>query len=384
MKINLTKSQSLALSKLHDFINSKRHEIILTGSPGYGKSFLIEILEREYNVVKTATTNKAAEIIDGITIYSYLGLALKNNYLTGEQFIDYKKAKYVYDKIIVIDECSMINKELYVALQTYVSPKTKIVYVGDYYQLPPVNGSFTVFSLVQKGVEMVELTEPCRTPNDDILSLCSNLKNSISSNTIFKQYASSENIKIITPNDESLLSFRPLKDKYLSFTNNNVIANNTKLRRLFNKPDYFEEGDYFVCKSVVDSINGYYSTKIEFIEQIKNMKELSEDLHLITTSKDGVFKIYLDPYKYKSKLNELAENARKTKKWHDYFKFKENVLDVRDVYSSTVHSSQGSSYRNVFIDIRDIYRCSEKSQISRLMYVAVSRAKEKVYIVNAY
>ena len=100
----------------------------------------------------------------------------------------------------------------------------------------------------------------------------------------------------------------------------------------------------------------------------------------------GSYKVFLTPFTYTKRLNELADIAKKTvnpkerrEKWKEFFNFKNSILDIRDIYASTVHSAQGSTYRNVYIDLRDLWTCPNKRELQRLLYVAVSRAKENVY-----
>ena len=370
-----TRSQKYAYDELIKFINSNEREIIITGSPGYGKSYLINELSKKVYITLTATTNKASDVIKGITTYSLLGLTLKDNYKTGDTVIDYSLARVIRDSVIVIDECSMITTKLYDALNDYAI-NCKLIYVGDYYQLPPVKDNFNIFD---RGIRMIELTDPCRTDKSDILSLCSSLKNAISLNTKFRSYVQSDNIVFLNYEDfiKRLETFVPVNDKILAHTNDAVIKLNKIVRGVFGKSDLIGEGDYVLCKSVVDSYN---PTRIEEMKQIKSILRNNRDgTTRITTYDGGKYNVFLDQYKYKNHLNELADAAKESGRWKPYFDFKNSVLDIRDVYAGTVHSSQGSTYNNVFIDVCDIYKYSN-NDLMRLMYVAVSRAKEKVYL----
>ena len=58
----------------------------------------------------------------------------------------------------------------------------------------------------------------------------------------------------------------------------------------------------------------------------------------------------------------------------------EEFIDVRPIYSSTVHKSQGSTYDNVFLHIEDLSACPTYTDIPRLLYVALTRARNNVYI----
>ena len=75
--------------------------------------------------------------------------------------------------------------------------------------------------------------------------------------------------------------------------------------------------------------------------------------------------------------NLLKKYAAK-KQWRDFFEIKDTWLDLRSVYASTVHKSQGSTYETVFIDLADIGKNYIASDVARLLYVATSRASKKV------
>lgn len=116
--------------------------------------------------------------------------------------------------------------------------------------------------------------------------------------------------------------------------------------------------------------------------------------------------------RYVSLSNDLI-NAAKTssaklraQRWREYYAFKEGVLLLCDIkipqgdgsyktiysrnidygFSITTHKSQGSTYDTCMVDVTDI--CFDKygnfrdnaEQINRMLYVACSRAKNKLYL----
>ena len=66
--------------------------------------------------------------------------------------------------------------------------------------------------------------------------------------------------------------------------------------------------------------------------------------------------------------------------WGMYYAFKECVLDYRFSYAENTHKAQGRTYPVVFIDLPDLFTASNPDTIRRLVYVAFSRASEKVYV----
>ena len=49
-------------------------------------------------------------------------------------------------------------------------------------------------------------------------------------------------------------------------------------------------------------------------------------------------------------------------------------------YCITSHKSQGSSYNNIFVDIKDINKCIDDVERRQMQYVAISRTFNDVYI----
>ena len=132
------------------------HSILLTGSAGTGKSYTIKyIIEYLNNANKkyaiTASTGTAAVIIGGQTLHSFLGLGLGtgsvkeilNNILKNESILNLD--------VLIIDEISMIDKELFEKISIILSiiksndkffGNIQLILVGDFCQLAPVKGKY--------------------------------------------------------------------------------------------------------------------------------------------------------------------------------------------------------------------------------------------------
>lgn len=111
---------------------------LLTGDAGTGKSYVIhkitEILGNE-KVIKITPTNKSALNIRGQTIHRFLRLD-KDGKIPKKTI---EKIKNIGLELIIIDEISMINKELW-KLLLLLKEETKISFllIGDEKQLPPI------------------------------------------------------------------------------------------------------------------------------------------------------------------------------------------------------------------------------------------------------
>ena len=112
----------------------------------------------------TATTNKAAEVLEFATgrttqtIHSFLNLTLYEDYESGKTKLNKNPRTWVVheQKIIFIDECSMIDSQLFNIIGEGTH-QCKIVYVGDRNQLAPVTEKLS--PVYQQGYQMFELTE---------------------------------------------------------------------------------------------------------------------------------------------------------------------------------------------------------------------------------
>ena len=84
-----------------------------------------------------------------------------------------------------------------------------------------------------------------------------------------------------------------------------------------------------------------------------------------------------------SQAAALIKSYAKAKDWQTYFQLKDELCDFRPNHALTVHKSQGSTYENVFIDLSDVGKNKQASEIARLMYVAATRASKKLYLYGA-
>jgi len=139
----------------------KGENIFLTGPAGTGKSVTLnKIIEfcnsKNIKFGVTATTGTAAFLIGGKTLHSYLGIGLgKESAKDIYEYVRYK-LKYTADKlrdisVLIIDEISMLEGELYDKISKYLSyirrdPKPfgglHLVITGDFCQLEPVSGDY--------------------------------------------------------------------------------------------------------------------------------------------------------------------------------------------------------------------------------------------------
>jgi ATP-dependent DNA helicase PIF1 len=141
-----------------------KKSFFLTGKAGTGKStvtnIIIKILTKKYGnekkIAKTASTGLAASNINGITLHSFSSIGVNKGFdkIIEELYYEqneYRLNRWLYTKILIIDEISMINKdtfELVDQVAKYIFNNDKpfgglqVIIVGDFSQLPPVEGKF--------------------------------------------------------------------------------------------------------------------------------------------------------------------------------------------------------------------------------------------------
>ena len=404
----LTEQQQKAREQLANFIlDPHQKEIILTGSPGTGKSYLLQDLtgilkeidalnrmgfEIPYKkIVNTATTNKASRLINGKTIHSILMIKPQKDTSTGKDVLRRQGIPNISGNIFFIDECSMIGDDLYEFIQSDIlEKKNKIIYVGDKNQLPPVNSTFNIFNT---DIPQVELTELIRFNHEDVKQLIMDCRDHIDCPTIdnfIMNIQPSENIQIVHDEDiaDVFLSMEE-NDRILGHTNKCVDLMNGALRSLKNQPNYIQEGDLVVCKSALPSTPMNRKTYVEEIKTISTIQNAPESgmCYVTFTDASGRYKTFYNPDQYEPVVKELYKKCAKKHDFYEYACFCENVLKLRFCQSATIYSAQGSTYDKVFINIEDLYTTTKYGKPivdpalrSRLFYVAASRAKEKIYL----
>lgn len=359
----------------------------------------------------SATTNKAASIYENAsTIHSLLNLKLKNDLNTGNTYLEESQnTRYTIDTlrncVIFIDECSMINEELYSYLDQVLNNKrVKIIYIGDKNQLPPVNSKFSIFNL---GIKQVELEEPVRYKDKDLKELADILKSNVETGLFSPIHIPNNSSTLYWLNadefqkevDSYFKEYSP-DNKILAYTNEQVNAYNNYIQALRNTKSYLVKDRFYILNTsfsgsdlkyrlVKLSIPSGTEIIIKNISRTKRSKQREEQILLTTKIKVPLVEVTfmlngtlstviatIDPVALKKAINVVA----KAKKWPLYFFFRDEILNLSPGDALTVHKSQGSTYKNVFIDLNDICSCRKENELQRLLYVACTRASEKVFL----
>lgn len=382
----LNNDQQNAAHELNNFLNSDEKEFCLTGQAGTGKSYMLHHILGD-KAIYCATTNKAASVLrlltgSADTIHSLLSLTVRNDFKTGKTYLTRNpRATAIRKAIIVIDEASMIDKHLYKIIEEMCS-ESKIIYVGDDAQLPPVQGG--VFSVFNKGISTISLTQVMRSIDTPVIT---NLSTALRAGVfnghnihISEQFPSIVYLsggQAFEKVNELVKSGQWRNCVLLSYTNARAIEATGAIRRAADKPIDLLPGDSVIVNSAFKVDDGYIQT-----DSILVIKEIfpingSEDLIMVSTD-IGDFLTYRD----NSKLQQLITAASSAKDWPEYFRLKETYIDLRHAEALTIHKSQGSTFDTVFVDIGSLANCQNPNTRRRLLYVACSRARNQLFLVK--
>ena len=422
MDYNLNQGQKAAAEAFFEFLFDQSQDgFIISGPAGVGKTYLMgyiidETMNRYHEMCQllgmppdytsiemTATTNKAAEQLANAThrptstIHSFMNLKVIDDFDTGVSKLQKTKEWMVHEKrIIFIDECSMVDKELFRILGEGTH-KCKIVYVGDHNQLAPVMEKLS--PIYQQNYPFFELTEPMRNSGQPaLMAICQQLRETVETG-IFKpiqivpgviDYLDGPFMELAIANH--FMAQNPT-ERILAYTNKKVIAYNDHIRTMRGLGDSLIQGDLLVNNNAI-TLGKPRGTMLRVEEGITVMRNkgpasVSIDavhnvdllIEYIDIQSDlGAFYTDVPVPTDKHHFRELMNYYKNKKMWERFFYLKNGFPDFRPRDAATVHKSQGSTYDAVFIDLADIATCTHADQAARMLYVAFSRARNRVFL----
>jgi len=409
--------------------------VALSGAAGTGKTYLttaiVEYLHTKYRVTITAPTHKALKVlafnmynndiknISSKTIHSFLNIKLFTDYDKGIQKFVPDKEKKDTEKtdILVVDESSMVSDDLYGFIMDAIEQDRikAVLFVGDYYQLLPVDsGKNSVFDVRHQYT----LKEIVRQAKDSyIIKIASEARNIIKSEnykelqTFFKENMDAKlsffhNQDAFLEDFYSTVDWEASEQVVASFRNADVDSYNRVIRAKYwnekGKTDLpaLLAGDKIVFQSAY-SIGGVlkYSNNDEITLSYAEKKhsdilnidywecrdtdeiELQEIIKIVDPQSVSIFN---------DKLTMISKRARKEKDykkrkemWKTFFELKEFFADVKYTFASTIHKLQGSTYETVYIDLFSLAhnKYINFDQLYRLVYVAMTRASKDIKIL---
>lgn len=424
--MSLTKDQQTILDKIVDSVSESYYQkdtesrmFSITGNAGTGKSYLTSkiatALDEKYISVKlTAPTHKAAavlrELITGLevsTIHSHLCLKVTEDTNTGVRSLsadrDFKPGRA---DVLLVDEFSMIDNELFQHIIRFLNTGyvKYVVFIGDHYQLPPVNNEFSILDEVPIENQMFLyeiLRQAADNPVIQLSAICvDHIKKAKSKQSLINEiiaFGTHEQIKYYNQKEEFFEAFIADQNDnsvILSYTNNAVYQNN-KIARIFKKgeniPDYVQ-GDRLIFQDMykLDS-NTFQNNQEVVVKKSTLAKDAKYDVNYwnLFTDCGKVKAIAGDSLTHwndiiKRMANDAViekDNQLRRQKWAMYFRIKKKFADTKLHYSSTIHKSQGSTYPNVYLDLTAM-NYLENNIFCRLAYVGITRTSNQLHLLS--
>lgn len=350
---------------------------IITGGPGVGKTTTINGLINSYmdlfpdkKIALAAPTGRAAQrmwditMIEARTIHKLLDF---KPFSAGDDNSGATKDKEnpIDADLIVVDEMSMVDTELFYLLLQAIRTGTTVLLIGDKDQLQSVSPGNILYDLLKcKMFEVYQLTKVYRQKGDNTIidnayKILNGKMDFIKNDKFEIKQAETEKEAIDCIVDKfnewyakkdlkKIQILTPIKGGECGTTQiNTVIAKIIRKEVPTGTPVYhFGKNSYTVGDKVIFHKNNYdkdyYNGDIGYVTNIiKNGIEV-----------------------------EVGEEIKKVTG--------DALKDVTLAYSITMHKSQGSEFEDIIIMLPDTY----KNMLNRnLLFTAVTRAKRRVLIV---
>ena len=444
--------QTKALDNLDTFVKAPRDKsekyqstFVLVGAAGTGKTTIVKkILELNPNkkVVGAAVSNAAKNVLNNslrkgnvTTIASLVGY--KENRATGKYELDPKfelaKSPIKKAEILIIDETSMISKEMMAAIYNLAPANCKIIFMGDNKQLPPIGekDDSQTFNAATKPEYNAKLTQRMRQDEDSpIIGLSdiigANIEKALNE---IKRRVISRRISDFNPITNKGLLFAGVnefyselkKDLLADIQNTKIIGYTNALRETMNNTAreliWGEQGaknEYNIGEILVANdlkydrgiINGEYykvtsvtpsptAVNIEVLNVVNGQARISPmsfpgyrlAVEVISDGDNFGKTIYLNlPTKEsKTAIDRYQKSYADNKQWGIFYRNRDVLFDVDYGYAITSHKAQGSTINNAYVMEDDIVDSQmSNKEVNQSLNVAVTRPRNKAVIYSQY
>ena len=376
--ITYAKKQKEAL-----FYFLKSSVMILTGGPGTGKSTIVHALLKIYTslypedrIGLVAPTGRAAKRlteltgIEACTIHRLLKWDLHTNTFA------INKTNPLDINVLIIDEFSMVDCLLLSKLFDAGRNIDKILFIGDYYQLPSVAPGNVLKDLIEAGVKTIELDEIFRQAKDSgIIQLAHHIiNNEIDDIDLFSQYQD--------------INFFPM-------LNYDVIKN---VKTIVNKAleEGYDTSDIQVLAPMYHGVAGIDALN-DALRDVFNPKDQCVDSYKIGRIEYRIgdkilqLKNRVDDNVFNGDIGILIDICRK-----DNFEYLQDTLivdfdgniveytsqnfnTITLAYCMSIHKSQGNEFKIVIMPVLSDYYIMLRRN---LLYTAITRAKQSLFILG--
>jgi hypothetical protein len=451
----LNHEQKELKEKIIDFLNSSEKGYFgIYGAGGTGKSYTICRCLDNYNgkVLFLGATNKVTNVLKNSligsgykkiplikTIDSFLKFKIEKDYFN-QNTITYKfPSPTDIPNLIIIDEISLISFQKFNLLER-LKDKCKLILLGDYLQLPPIEEERQNITRNEDGFQVSKIFTSIPKENTFTLTIQNRQKTDSDLGKMINSFRDFMHVNInpITlakkKNNCLDILYYDIYDKELKETikNNNCVAvcfknlsvlnfnwliGSTKSMRkdyrlneinigddLMFDQFYIHKQTKFYTSNIVKVVNIEKNCSEKFIIKEKMVKTIiynkitiiDEDgeeavirfIHggLYGMNGGGLSSSVYGQRKTYSEHIKQGKNVNENKKYLTdlntrFSDYQNSFAKLKRPYAITCHKAQGSTYNTVIIPVYDYFMMNYKDA-NQLLYVALSRAKEKIIFVN--
>lgn len=408
---------------------------LLTGHAGTGKTYLMQrltksMLANKRRVVLSAPTHKAVTVlarklaeakIEGVacrTIHSVLSLKAKPQ-TDRLVFQRERGAEPVTADIVVVDECSMVDQDLFRHIKRHL-PNAFVLFVGDPAQLPPVGEADSQTFRTENRSHLTTIVR--QAAGNPILAAADVIRKSqgrASDLSWCVQSALASGHGVFVPGEAAYRWMKkaftspefeadPDSFRYLAWTNERVAQINETIRRwrygqniptpfmpgesaLFRQPLILENTLLFANNQEAKVTAIRRGTFTHIVEEAHGLPKWTASVpswEICLRDADGNEKMVhmvADNIEFQKVIARITEEAADSRlRWKHLHEFKQSLAQLQSIYALTVHKSQGSTIGSVFVDLPDIRRREETNllEAQQMLYVAVTRPSKRLIVVG--
>lgn len=361
------------------------------GGPGTGKSYTAGILinlfsklvKGDFRVILSAPTGKAAQNLESKINVDNNRLSISSYTLHSLLKINSSKAGVIDGDLVIVDEASMIDARMFNLLLESTIPGSRLIFIGDPYQLPPIESGnlFSVVSRLKLENRSTFLQRAVRNDSEKMKNISEAIRNEDAHGTLSFLKEEDHDISYKEIDDNVFQATEEIlknADKYylpLSFGKENAAA----LLKKFS--EYKILTPLKIGPFGVDSINNLIHQHIESCNKSSDIFAYP----IMITKNDYELNLYngtLGVIIRSRENNEIKEQA--------YFLDHLGKNIIRSVplikissyelaYALSVHKSQGSEFDDILLLLP-----KGSSVFGReLLYTAITRTRKKLKILSS-
>lgn len=307
-------------------------------------------------------------------------------------------------QLLIVDEFSFVGEKDYFdigALQDEIElPKgvkpLKVFYVGDLNQLSPIDGPPAVMpggnfwlkltkihrttnTLSKPLSELVEMIEGDREMA--YLEPTEHFNRKVDIDKLYMDIDSGDKIMLAFTNEATQHHNALIQGHDEPLQNDVIYLSNMKKHKVLDTVMDHYEGEMMTINGKIDEDTKY--NPVKYLNQLPYVKYFKFSDGTVVP---GIFGSNTGKQITKKLGKKLVASNRKgsqDKKVFREYKTVNDYVEIMDFFHClTIHKSQGTEFSHVFLDSEDLKKCFIPLERLKLMYVALSRAKESVFCNN--